>query len=252
MYPAVCVIIFFCTLFANGFCGDVEKNVTNQVLVNKNVTSDVQSKIEPSASLAAPPSKGREGVVSTQIIPNNIDNLTITVSDVSSKNGSITTSNPFTKPSSIIPAENVDAKSTQHVNATILLNETAISNLNMSTKPISETPSKIFPRKGVTPPESFNETHSTAAPVIKKPKITEYAESEYNQPELKSIKNINVLVPDNKEHKRAAYVVPIIAVIFSVPLVAAIISVLYKRGSEWWQHRHYRRMDFLIEGMYNN
>ncbi|XP_044255426.1 phosphatidylinositol 4-kinase-like [Tribolium madens] len=55
-----------------------------------------------------------------------------------------------------------------------------------------------------------------------------------------------------EKHKKTDYVVPIVVVILSVPLVAIIFSVLYKRGSDWWQHRHYRRMDFLINGMYDN
>ncbi|CAH1159327.1 unnamed protein product [Phaedon cochleariae] len=56
----------------------------------------------------------------------------------------------------------------------------------------------------------------------------------------------------NKKSKRANYIIPIVAVILSVPLVTIIISVLYKRGKDWWQHRNYRRMDYLIEGMYNS
>ncbi|KAK9870965.1 hypothetical protein WA026_009927 [Henosepilachna vigintioctopunctata] len=51
---------------------------------------------------------------------------------------------------------------------------------------------------------------------------------------------------------RSNIVLPVIAVILSVPLVGILIVVFYKRGAEWWQHRHYRRMDFLIDGMYNN
>jgi hypothetical protein len=55
-----------------------------------------------------------------------------------------------------------------------------------------------------------------------------------------------------EKQQKTDYVVPIVVVILSVPLVAIVFSVLYKRGADWWQHRHYRRMDFLIEGMYNN
>lgn len=56
----------------------------------------------------------------------------------------------------------------------------------------------------------------------------------------------------DKRVRRAAYIVPIVAVILSVPLVAVLISLLYKKGKDWWQHRNYRRMDYLIEGMYNS
>lgn len=123
-------------------------------------------------------------------------------------------------------------------------NKTNVKMSNTTSNNITEIPSKIFPRKGVSLVEE-----------VKKPTITESDDdnNEYVKTDTKPNKNVfDGFVPDNKEHKRAAYLIPIIAVIFSVPLVAAVISVLYKRGSEWWQHRHYKRMDFLIEGMYNN
>lgn len=62
----------------------------------------------------------------------------------------------------------------------------------------------------------------------------------------------NIETYTEKKTRSADYVVPIVAIIFSVPLVAFIISVVYKRGTDWWQHRNYRRMDFLIDGMYNS
>ncbi|CAH1959061.1 unnamed protein product [Acanthoscelides obtectus] len=57
---------------------------------------------------------------------------------------------------------------------------------------------------------------------------------------------------DSKGTKTSDIVVLVVAVIFSVPLVAIVVSILYKKWTDWWQHRNYRRMDFLIEGMYNN
>lgn len=55
----------------------------------------------------------------------------------------------------------------------------------------------------------------------------------------------------DQEHSKT-YVVLVIAIVFTIPLLAFLCISLYKKGSEWWEHRHYRRMDFLIEGMYNN
>lgn len=48
------------------------------------------------------------------------------------------------------------------------------------------------------------------------------------------------------------YVIPIVALIFAAPLLAILGMVLYKRSKEFWERRHYRRMDFLIDGMYND
>lgn len=132
----------------------------------------------------------------------------------------------------------------------------------------SETDSPEYvPSKGTTlsmkntstqPPAVVKTKASTTKePIVKKPKITvhddlapkDIPEPEKPEPDPK-ISNIDTLL--EKKTRRANYVIPIVAVILSVPLVAIIISFLYKRGTDWWQHRNYRRMDFLIEGMYNN
>lgn len=228
------ILLLSGALFASAFSLTMNEKPTNQTLLNTNVTSTnvslVQNQtkvaVEPASQVSPPPSNGREGVVSHSALPEKLNNTT-------------TTEIPMVKP----------------INTTVLSSETASRNLSVITKPVTTAPSKISPRKGVTLPESLKSgpANAAAATVVKKPTITENADDDYKPPDTKSVtSNMNVLVPDNKEHKRAAYLIPIIAVIFSVPLVAAIISVLYKRGSEWWQHRHYRRMDFLIEGMYNN
>jgi len=52
--------------------------------------------------------------------------------------------------------------------------------------------------------------------------------------------------------RKVDYIVPVVTTIFALPLFAAIIFVLYRRGRDCWDKRHYRRMDFLIDGMYND
>ncbi|EZA54323.1 hypothetical protein X777_05553 [Ooceraea biroi] len=51
--------------------------------------------------------------------------------------------------------------------------------------------------------------------------------------------------------RKIDYIVPVVTTIFALPLLCAAIFILYKRGRECWDKRHYRRMDFLIDGMYN-
>ena len=51
--------------------------------------------------------------------------------------------------------------------------------------------------------------------------------------------------------KKPDYVVPVVAVILVIPLIIILAIVLYKKASDFWERRHYRRMDFLIDGMYN-
>lgn len=109
----------------------------------------------------------------------------------------------------------------------------------------------------VTKSTTTTTTTTTAAP--KKPTVTvgdNDDESLSNKQSSKSESSSSDGGAENmfvvNSHKSSSnFVIPIVAVILSVPLVAIVISVLYKRGTEWWQHRHYSRMDFLIDGMYN-
>lgn len=50
---------------------------------------------------------------------------------------------------------------------------------------------------------------------------------------------------------RQQYVIPIIVLIFAVPMVLGMVTVFTRRFKHYWSTRHYRRMDFLVDGMYN-
>lgn len=47
-------------------------------------------------------------------------------------------------------------------------------------------------------------------------------------------------------------VMPIVITILVVPMFAVIGYMAMKRGREAWKNRHYKRMDFLLDGMYND
>lgn len=111
------------------------------------------------------------------------------------------------------------------------------------------------PKKGVIQPEDFS---NKSEPVLRrtKPLITE---SDTDYIEANSSKETGSITVNeiqsgwvSNKINRAKYVTPIVAVIMSVPFVAVVISLIYKRGADWWQHRNYKRMDFLIDGMYQN
>ncbi|XP_058064268.1 spore coat protein SP96 [Anopheles bellator] len=51
------------------------------------------------------------------------------------------------------------------------------------------------------------------------------------------------------EHRE--YILPIVTLIFVIPLLLGLFLLSYRRAKEFWLTRHYRRMDFLIDGMYN-
>lgn len=47
------------------------------------------------------------------------------------------------------------------------------------------------------------------------------------------------------------YVVPIVIAMLAIPFLIVMGTFLYKKSRDFWDRRHYRRMDFLIDGMYN-
>lgn len=52
--------------------------------------------------------------------------------------------------------------------------------------------------------------------------------------------------------KKIDYVLPVIVTLIALPVLGAIMFMVYKQGRDYWEKRHYRRMDFLIDGMYND
>ena len=51
--------------------------------------------------------------------------------------------------------------------------------------------------------------------------------------------------------RKIDYIIPAVITLTALPLLGITFYVLYKRGRDFWDKRHYRRMDFLINGMYN-
>lgn len=173
-----------------------------------------------------------------------------------------------------VATQSMSSSSTEIVDAKVLNTSILQSNSNVNANTTDKSSNKeekknahSVPRKGVNYTEALLNSSSssssplpvltttTVKPVVKKPTITENFDGDFEHSEVKSeahIQPVTSLLIENKEHNSAPYVIPIVGVILSVPLVAIVMSIIYKRGSEWWQHRHYRRMDFLIEGMYNN
>ncbi|XP_015433001.1 PREDICTED: uncharacterized protein LOC107189046 [Dufourea novaeangliae] len=52
--------------------------------------------------------------------------------------------------------------------------------------------------------------------------------------------------------KKIDYVLPVIVTLIALPVLCAVIFIVYKQCRDCWDKRHYRRMDFLIDGMYND
>lgn len=52
--------------------------------------------------------------------------------------------------------------------------------------------------------------------------------------------------------KKMDYILPVVVTLVILPLLIAVSYVVYRKGRDCWDKRHYRRMDFLIDGMYND
>ncbi|XP_029164866.1 uncharacterized protein LOC114936048 isoform X2 [Nylanderia fulva] len=82
-----------------------------------------------------------------------------------------------------------------------------------------------------------------------KPTVTTVDGPEPNESRLLSSRSKN---PPLGMPRKIDYIVPVIITIIALPILGAVIFVLYRRGRDCWDKRHYRRMDFLIDGMYND
>lgn len=52
--------------------------------------------------------------------------------------------------------------------------------------------------------------------------------------------------------KKIDCVLPVIVTLIALPVLGAIMYMVYKQCRDCWDKRHYRRMDFLIDGIYND
>lgn len=52
--------------------------------------------------------------------------------------------------------------------------------------------------------------------------------------------------------RKIDYIIPIAISVVALPILGVTTFILYNRGKDCWDKRHYRRMDFLIDGMYND
>lgn len=55
-----------------------------------------------------------------------------------------------------------------------------------------------------------------------------------------------------KVNSHPGMVMPIVITILVVPMFAIVGYMALRRGQEAWKNRHYKRMDFLLDGMYND
>ncbi|XP_015517546.1 uncharacterized protein LOC107222628 [Neodiprion lecontei] len=133
---------------------------------------------------------------------------------------------------------------------------------NTSTKlPVIAKPTTLLIDKSNHPESKLNYTKvdSTQFKIsgenISMPQVTHKAKPTYTIGEGDDDEDM----PSTAEQKpqigvirKIDYIVPIAITIMAVPLLGVGVFVLYRQGRDCWDKRHYRRMDFLIDGMYND
>ncbi|XP_075972757.1 uncharacterized protein LOC142974363 [Anticarsia gemmatalis] len=65
-----------------------------------------------------------------------------------------------------------------------------------------------------------------------------------------SSKDVKSYITNPNSHP--GMVMPIVITILLVPMFAVLGYMALRRGQEAWKNRHYKRMDFLLDGMYND
>ncbi|XP_068627945.1 uncharacterized protein [Battus philenor] len=136
----------------------------------------------------------------------------------------------------------------------------------------------IIHKEHEIPNKITNNLHSTIAPV--NPKMTGGDLPEHNTKDKNTkseipkkplvlsnealdqitLKDYEAFYPKDDSNTKAArnpnshpgMIMPIVITILVVPMFAVIGYLAIKRGQEAWKNRHYKRMDFLLDGMYND
>nr|XP_012232614.1 PREDICTED: putative uncharacterized protein DDB_G0282133 [Linepithema humile] len=122
-------------------------------------------------------------------------------------------------------------------------------NLNNSSTTLASTNTTILHAKTNVVHNATTIAPKTSSHIPKpKPTVTTVDGPEVNESIPSSrTKNSSLGMP-----RKIDYIAPVIITIIALPILGAAIFMLYRRGRDCWDKRHYRRMDFLIDGMYND
>ncbi|XP_077259049.1 uncharacterized protein LOC143895622 [Temnothorax americanus] len=194
--------------------------------------------------------KPRKGVVddtaSTKSIDRNVENVSLNQTTFESVK-------PIMESSPAIETARIKPETSNVSNPKLNATDPPSDSLNHG---ISSDAGLVPANKTTSQPEITNS--SKTAPKVSshiekhipkpKPTVTTVDGPEINESiPLSRTKNPPLGMP-----RKIDYIVPVIITIFALPILGAVIFVLYRRGRDCWDKRHYRRMDFLIDGMYND
>ncbi|XP_057340817.1 uncharacterized protein LOC130677917 [Microplitis mediator] len=147
----------------------------------------------------------------------------------------------------------------------ILEKNSSIGNTNKSfieqrnVKPRKGVISKtIVARKGVDSSvnsSTLNNTYILSDKISKHDNMTGNIKKLKAKPTVTTVDDLEddekVITQPLKSSNKLNYILPIVATIFLLPIVIVIMMFIYNNYCDCWEKRHYRRMDFLVDGMYN-
>ncbi|XP_015124694.1 uncharacterized protein LOC107046569 [Diachasma alloeum] len=155
---------------------------------------------------------------------------------------------------SVYPTEEPDIPVSIPDAKTIMLEEPKdIQNKTSTSSTTERTPYDIDLMKSIDTNETKIIKPTEKAKINKKfkPKPTVTIAGASDVQNVKPSLGVPTKIPPLGMSSKIDYVVPVIITILVLPLFVLFVIFLYRNGRECWEKRHYRRMDFLIDGMYN-
>ncbi|XP_049865395.1 uncharacterized protein LOC126366324 [Pectinophora gossypiella] len=145
-----------------------------------------------------------------------------------------------TLPSSALPTSNIKENKTitkqpltiKHLNKTELHKKPQI----LSYEVLSEMDKKLSQNKNLKLADVQSSSKSVVQDQMPSPR-------KENGPSLK--------IQPTSSNRHPGMVMPVVITILVVPMFAVLGYMALRRGQEAWKNRHYKRMDFLLDGMYN-
>ncbi|XP_001658529.2 mucin-5AC [Aedes aegypti] len=190
--------------------------------------------------------------------PAEVGSAAVNLTTVAKSNATLPT--PASNATSSVNLPAVGSNSASNVTATSTTSTTTSTTTTSTTT--TSTTTTTTTTTTTKPPKKPKITYS----VDDEPKLLQAAKPGYNAGSSVSDANGHLHVEEplaelSKEYIPPAlmgpprghreYVVPVVTLIFAIPLLMGLFLLSYRRAKEFWLTRHYRRMDFLVDGMYN-
>ncbi|CAG9563563.1 unnamed protein product [Danaus chrysippus] len=159
----------------------------------------------------------------------------------------------ISKPKSVVPRKGVKYDAADDISKSGHLSDESSSTIKNQNNLISKV-TLVTPTSDNTTSVS-NGTEKLNVTKILKPLVLSH-ESLAKMDEINHV-HIEEDEPDVKVQVMKAgshpgLIIPIVITILVVPMFAVVAYLALKRGKEAWKNRHYKRMDFLLDGMYND